>query len=121
MDIKQFKQDFSVCKVPDLTMVDLEDGFCFLSRTDEEISLVCLTDKAPENATHREDGWKAMRVQGQLDFSLVGILSKISTLLAQRQISIFAISTYNTDYIFTKAEQYKAALDSLSAGGYKIV
>ena len=63
--------------------------------------LVCMTEHVPDNVTERDDGWKAFRIEGVLDFSLIGILSKISALLAENEIGIFAISTYNTDYILT--------------------
>ena len=72
--------------------------FCFTGKTDEEYSLVCATGYVPANVIRRDDGWKGFRIQGILDFSLVGILSKIAALLAENSIPIFAISTYNTDY-----------------------
>ena len=68
-----------------------------------------------------EDGWKAFRIQGILDFSLIGILSKLSTLLAENCIGVFAISTFNTDYILTKKDNYEKAINVLSSAGYKIV
>lgn len=67
------------------------------------------------------DGWKAFRIQGVLDFSLIGILAKIATVLADNGISIFAVSTYNTDYVLIKKENYQKALDILQTTGYKIV
>lgn len=66
--------------------VDLNREFCFIGKTDEEKSLVCLTKDVPPNVTEREDGWKAFRIQGILDFSLIGILSKISGLLAKKRL-----------------------------------
>ena len=84
-------------------------------------SLVCETNKVPNNATHIDKGWKAFRIQGVLDFSLIGILSKISTLLAENKIGIFAISTYNTDYILTKEENFQKAIDILEKNNYKII
>ena len=63
---------------------------------------------------------KAFRIQGVLDFSLVGILSKIAALLAESQIAIFAVSTYNTDYVLTKKEGYDKAIDVLRNAGYQI-
>jgi len=112
--------DFSICKVNTLSGVDFSREFCFLSKTDEELSLVCLTQYAPANALERSDGWKGFRVQGVLDFSLVGVLSQISALLAAHHISLFAVSTYNTDYIFTKAAQFESALQALAAAGHEI-
>ncbi|MBQ9742035.1 MAG: ACT domain-containing protein, partial [Kiritimatiellae bacterium] len=69
----------------------------------------------------RDDGWKAFRIQGELDFSLIGILSRISGILAEHSIGIFAVSTYNTDYILTKAHQYENALRVLADSGYRII
>lgn len=120
MRIKRMDYDFSVCKVRDYSMVDLNSEFCFIGKTDEENSLVCLTDCAPENVIEREDGWKALRIDGTLDFSLIGILSAISSLLAEIEIGIFAISTYNTDYILTKKEDYSRALETLCSAGYDV-
>lgn len=99
MDIKIIDAELSVCKVKDYSQVKLDDEFCFIGKTDEENSLVCSTSMVPANTTDREDGWRAFRIQGELDFSLVGILARISSILAEKQIGIFAVSTYNTDYI----------------------
>lgn len=121
MKIQKLEYDFSVCKVRDYSLVDLNSLYCFTGRTDEENSLVCMTDQVPENVTEREDGWKAFRIQGTLDFSLIGILSSISSLLAENEIGIFAISTYNTDYILTKKEDFPKALEVLSAADYDVV
>lgn len=75
----------------------------------------------PENVIAREDGWRSFRVCGILDFSLIGILAKLAALLAEHKISIFALSTYNTDYILVKEESYEQTLNILSDAGYKIV
>ncbi|MDO5146174.1 MAG: ACT domain-containing protein [Eubacteriales bacterium] len=101
-------------------MIDLEKEYCFTGTTDEEKSLVCITEDVPKNVVERDDGWKAFRIEGVLDFSLVGILSRISTLLAEQKIPVFAISTFNTDYILTKKENYGRALDVLRENGYLI-
>lgn len=119
MQIKTIPYDFSVCKAADYSQTDMDSEYCFIGRTDEEKSLVCLTDKVPGNAAACEDGWRAFRIQGILDFSLIGILAEISTLLADHGIGIFAISTYNTDYIFTKKEAYGKALEVLTKAGYQ--
>ncbi len=120
MEIKTIAHEFSICKVADLSGVDLEAEFCFLEKTDQERSLVCMTEHVPMNTIEREDGWKAFRIQGVLDFSLVGVLSRISTLLADNQIAIFAISTFNTDYFLTKTENFSKAITLLEQAGYQI-
>lgn len=120
MQIQKIEQDFSVCKLRNISGIDLSGEFCFIGKTDEEISLVCPTENVPAGTLEREDGWKAFRLKGILDFSLVGILSKISGLLAENGISIFALSTFNTDYVLTKAEDYTRALGLLEKGGYSV-
>ena len=121
MEIKKIDHEFSVCKVKDYSLVDVNAKYCFIAKTDEENSLVCLTEDVPENVKQRDDGWRAFRLQGMLDFSLIGILSKLSGVLADNKIGIFAISTYNTDYVLTKKEDYQKALDVLKDAGYRIV
>ena len=111
--IKAIGGDFSVCKVKDYSKVNLDAEFCFKGKTDEEKSLVCLTEDVPDNTIEREDGWKAFRIEGILDFSLIGIFSQISALLAENEIGIFAISTYNTDYILVKEKNYLKAKELL--------
>ena len=120
MEIKKIAYDFSVCKVEDYSLVNLYAEYCFVGKTDEEKSLVCLTSDVPGNVTDRDDGWKAFRIQGILDFSLIGVLSKISSVLAENEIGIFAISTFNTDYILTKKVDFDKAMDVLNRAGYQI-
>ena len=111
---------FSVCQVADYSGTDLMQPFCFTGTTDEEISLVCPEAIVPANTTERDDGWRGFRIIGQLDFSLIGILAGISEILASEGIGIFAVSTYNTDYIFTKEENFDKALEALKKAGYEM-
>ena len=121
MEIKALADLFSVCKVEAVTQIDLSRDFCFVAKTDEELSLVCPTKDVPAVTSTRDDGWRGFRIQGTLDFSLIGILAKISAILAEQRIGIFAISTYNTDYIFVKEENFAKALKSLAEHGYKVI
>lgn len=121
MKIEKIPYNFSICKVEDYSQVDFKSEYCFTGRTDEENSLVCMTECVPGNAAEQDDGWKAFRIQGTLDFSLIGILAKISALLAENRIGIFVVSTYNTDYVLTKKENYDRALEALAGAGYEIV
>ena len=120
MEIKKLNQDFSVCKVTDYSLVNINAEYSFIGKTDEEKSLVCITSDVPPNVIKRDDGWKGFRIQGILDFSLIGILSEIAENKKKNSISIFAISTYNTDYVLIKKENYQRALDILKRSGYKI-
>ena len=120
MIIQSIPNDFSVCKVEDYSLVNWRAEYVFTAKTDEENSLVCLTQDAPANTMEKDDGWRALRVQGTLDFALVGILAGIAQVLAQHKIPIFAISTYNTDYILLKQAHYPRALSALANAGYTI-
>jgi len=121
MELKKLAYDLTVCKLSDMSDIDIDMEFCFIGKTDEEISLVCKTEDTPENAVERDDGWRGFRIQGILDFSLTGVLSKLSGILAENKIGIFAVSTYNTDYILVKRESFDRALESLSSAGYTVL
>lgn len=120
MELQTLDNDFSVCRLRSTEGVDWSLPFTFFSRTDEELSLVCPSEAAPETAERRDDGWRGFRIQGELDFGLIGILARLSAVLAEKQIGIFAVSTYNTDYIFVKQESFGPALDALAEAGYTI-
>lgn len=120
MTLKMISRDFSVCKVKEIRPETLQGDFCFVGKTDEELSLVCETDRAPGDATAREDGWRAFRIAGVLDFSLTGVLAPIAALLADRKIGIFAVSTYNTDYILVRREKLAEAAELLENAGYTV-
>lgn len=122
LKLKSLPLDLTVCKLATLDQLDLSAGFFFVSQTDEEISLVCETSRVPENTLAREDGWRAFRVEeGPLDFSLVGILARISAVLAENQIGIFAVSTFNTDYILVKKDNFPKAQKALTREGYVFI
>ena len=121
MELKTLDDKLSVCKVADISGIDLTADIYFIGKTDEELSLVCRTEDTPHNTTECSDGWRGFRIQGVLDFSLIGILSKITGILAENKIGIFAVSTYNTDYILVKEENFNRALEVLASEGYTIV
>ena len=119
--IQPIEAELTVCKVANYTGVDLNSPYVFTGRTDQEASLVCPANMVPSQTLERSDGWRAFRIQGILDFSLIGILAPIATILADKGIGIFAVSTYNTDYVLTKADDFPAALDALDKSGYTII
>jgi len=118
MQLQVIPGTFAVCKIPDLSLVRTTDDFFFLSQTDEELSLVCREQSVPGNHTASEPGWSMMRVSGVLDFSLTGILSSLSGTLAEAKVGIFAVSTYNTDYILVKTDDLPRAVEALRAAGH---
>lgn len=120
MNIEIINGEFTVCKVADYSLVKLDDEYVFVGRTDGESSLICPTEKVPTNTTERIDGWRALRLQGVLDFSLIGVLSKLLGVLADEKIGIAAVSTFNTDYVFVKDNDFEHALNALQGAGYRI-
>ncbi len=121
MELEKLPYEFTICRLSSADGIDLHTAFCFVGRTDEEISLVCRTEDVPAGATVRDDGWRGFRIRGPLDLSLIGILSGLTGLLAENRIGIFAVSTYDTDYILVKAENFDRAMDILAAAGYAVV
>lgn len=91
------------------------EGFCSITRTGDEISVVCAEDRVPEGV-RAERGWRALVVEGPLDFAMTGVLASLANPLAEAGISIFAVSTYETDYVLVKSDDLAEAVDVL--GGY---
>ncbi len=118
MELKKLSYSLSICKVAEIKDIDIEREFFFVGKTDEEISLVCKTEDVPNTTIQRDDGWRGFYIQGTLDFSLIGILSKLSGILADHKIGIFVMSTYNTDYILVKEVNFENAMEVLSDEGY---
>lgn len=112
---------FSVCKVSDYSGIDIDRPFVFTGRTDQEKSLVCPTNLVPDNTTDRDDGWRGFRIGAEMDFSLIGILARITKVLASNEVGIFAVSTYNTDYVLVKEKDFRKALGALKSSGYRIL
>lgn len=120
MKLKIIGGVFSVCKVRDFSLVNFKSSLVFTAKTPDENSLVCLSEDVPANALKREDGFKAFCIEGELDFSLTGILAEISGVLAEKGISIFAVSTYNTDYVFIKEKDIENAVEALCNAGFEV-
>ena len=117
------KDKYAVCRLSKEQRIPAwayEGEFFSITRTPEELSIVCLQGNVPEGIKC-EFEWRMLKIEGPLDFSLIGILSKISSLLAQNSISIFAVSTYDTDYILVKEKDISNAIKVLSEDNYNIV
>jgi hypothetical protein len=90
-----------------------EIDFFSITKTNDELSIVCPEEKVP-NGIKSEKGWKCLKVEGPLDFALTGILSSLIAPLAVAKISIFAISTFDTDYLLVKKEDLQRTVEELS-------
>ncbi len=109
---------FAICRlesdadVPD--WVESAQEFTSITRTDHELSIVAPESSVPEDIKC-ESGWVAMRVVGTLDFSMIGVLAQLTTALAYAGVSVFVVSTHDTDYLFVKEEYIARARQALSA------
>jgi uncharacterized protein len=113
----------SVCRLnPAAEIQDwaMASGFLSITRTEDELSVVCPEEAVPEDA-RSEDGWRVLRLEGPFEFSEVGVLSSVVGPLAEADVSVFAVSTYDTDYVLVKAEQLEAAVSALRARGHEVL
>ncbi len=94
-------------------------GFWSVTRTDQELSILCPTGTL-RGASREEDGWTLWKVQGPLDFGMLGVLSSITSPLAASGVSVFAVSTFDTDYILWKKDKAAAAVRALRAAGFEV-
>lgn len=125
MNLRKLPYELSVCKLNPQSKLNKDlifnFDFYFLDKTDNEISLVCKTEDVPFDVITRDDGWCGFYFDETLDFSLIGVLAKISAVLSENNIGIFVVSTYNTDYILVKFENYDSAVSVLKSNGYTFV
>lgn len=103
----------------EIPAVALSNPFCAITRTDDELSIV-LPESMEIQSDQSDAGWSCFKVEGPLDFGLIGILAGIATVLAEAKIPVFAISTFDTDYILVKQEQVEAAKEALVSAGYAL-
>jgi hypothetical protein len=123
LTMKLLKEKYGVCRLNETELIPewtKNSDFFSITKTADELSIVCFEDSIPNDIKCEKD-WRILKVEGPLDFSLIGILSSISTILAQTGISIFAISTYDTDYILVKNKDIDNAIDSLIKESYEVI
>ena len=123
LTLELLKENYSVCRLDANAPVPTwaqKGNFYSITKTKDELSIVCETQYVLENVKVVEPDWRIFKILGPLDFSLIGILSKISLLMAECKISIFALSTYDTDYIMVKEEKVEEAIKALKRAGYEV-
>lgn len=119
MNLKIIEGNYVIYKTEVFDSSIIKNEFTFISYTDEELSVVCKEEFLPKNASILESNYKLFRIEGTLDFSLIGIIAKISGLFAENGISIFVVSTFNTDYILVKQDKFDIAISLLKENGYQ--
>lgn len=123
LTIRLLEEKYGVCRLNNNESIPewiKNSDFFSITKTFDELSIVCLEKDIPDEVKCEKE-WRILKVEGQLDFSLVGILSSISTILAKSGISIFAISTYDTDYILVKEKDVDNAMKALIKNKYEII
>jgi len=95
------------------------DGFFSVTRTGEELSIVCRADGVPSGVS-AEKGWRALKVKGPFALSEVGVLAVLAATLAEAKVSLFAISTFDTDYLLVSEKQLSAAVAALRSAGHRV-
>jgi hypothetical protein len=113
-------ETFTINKLPQFAEIPsiLSQGdMCFISRTDEELSIVCPDYMAPNNV-QQELGWRCIRVEGEMKLQEVGVLASLAQPLADAGIPMFVVSTFNTDYIFVMEENLVNAVQALQQAGH---
>ncbi len=121
--MKVLKEKFGVCRLDNTALIpdwSRNNEFFSITKTSDELSIVCSQNNIPNDIKFEKD-WRILKVEGPLDFSLIGILASISSTLSEKGISIFAISTYDTDYIMVKETDLEGAVGALSYKGHKII
>lgn len=123
LTIRLLEEKYGVCRLNNNESIPewiKNSDFFSITKTCDELSIVCLEKDIPDEVKCEKE-WRILKVEGQLDFSLVGILSSISTILAKSGISIFAISTYDTDYILVKEKDVDNAMKALIKNKYEVI
>ncbi|WP_298839585.1 ACT domain-containing protein [Clostridium sp.] len=123
LTMKVLAEKFGVCRLNKNALIPEWVGasnFYSVTKTSDELSIVCSQASIPSDIKCEKD-WRILKIEGPLEFSLIGILSSISTILAKEGISIFAISTYDTDYILVKEKDIDNAINTLSNERYEII
>jgi hypothetical protein len=114
---------FAVCRLSNISSIPpwaIEGEFFSITRTADELSVVCRQVAVPEAITS-ERGWRCLRVAGTVPFSVVGLLAALTAPLAEAGISVFVVSTYDTDYLLAKEKDWTAAVDVLRRQGYTVL
>lgn len=109
--ICRFSADHAIPSIPACAFVSV-------TRTSTELSVVCRSDQLSSDALERSDGWRCIAVEGPLDFALTGVLHSLLKPLATAKISVFTISTFETDYLLVRGESLDRAIEVLARDGH---
>ena len=122
LDLTVLEEDLSICRLDagaEVPAWAMRTTFFSVTRTQDELSVVCPEEFVPEDA-YRERGWRALKLGGPLDLSMIGILASVAAPLAEVGASIFTVSTFDTDYVLVRGTQLDLAVDTLRENGHRV-
>jgi uncharacterized protein len=122
LDLTVLEEDLSICRLDagaEVPAWATRTTFFSVTRTQDELSVVCPEEFVPEDA-YRERGWRALKIEGPLDLSMIGILASVAAPLAEVGASIFTVSTFDTDYVLVRGTQLDLAVDTLRENGHRV-
>lgn len=120
MNLETLPQRLAICKLDPGAAIPpwaTKGAFFSVTRTSDELSIVCEQAALPSGQSAQTD-WRALKVQGPLDFALTGILASLAAPLASAKISLFALSTFDTDYLLVKDAELARAIEALAKAGH---
>ncbi len=122
MKFKKLGQRLAVCRLGPGALIPpsiTKTSFLSITRTEDELSIV-LPEAQADRTWEIESGWQGLKIEGPLDFSMVGVVAKVSAPLAEASIPIFVISTFDTDYLLTKEAHFERACEILKKEGHSV-
>lgn len=122
LKMRLFPGRYAICRLEPTCQTPLwaqNSEFCSLTRTPEELSIVCVEESVPEEV-RCERGWKMLKLAGPIPFAVTGVVAAISEVLARERIGIFVISTYDTDYVLVQEHAIDAAIAALQCAGCRV-
>jgi hypothetical protein len=113
---------YAICRLPATAAVPawaLDGSFFTVTRTEDELSIVCEEPLVPASA-QAEPGWRCLKLHGPIPFAVTGVIASLTRPLAEAQVSVSAIATYDTDYLLVKADTLERAIAALSKAGFEV-
>jgi len=121
MILEKIPSEFSICKVDTVDEHLLNTPYTFFSRTDNELSLICLTENVPAHTNIVEHGWRCFRIAEDASFEKYGMIAYLTQIIANEKTGVLVVATFDTDYLFVKSEKYVSVCEALERDGCKFL
>lgn len=117
MILQRIDKDFSICRVAQIDPAILNNDFTFISKTDNELSIICQTEFVPDNCTVLEDDWSCFRIAEDASFEKFGMIAFLTRIIAGEKTGVLVVATFDTDYLFVKKDKFPSVHDTLVKQG----